>query len=189
MGLLAGASVSCLGSSKTSASVVVINEETLLWFLVVYVMEAFDSISFEEASSACREANSDINKAAWILSNLIDGVEYPSTSGLSSSDLTSNSSFVSSSSSTSSCSSSSEEYLEVDLVKKKGFQGNNKQKRGMTVTVTFSTLLGKNYRRQAQGHFVNADSYVASLLKPNHYIKQIKWPYASYLHFYWYSAA
>ncbi|KDP46496.1 hypothetical protein JCGZ_08468 [Jatropha curcas] len=117
------------------------------------LMEAFDSISLEEVSSACREADGDIYKAAGILSNLSDSADDPSTSGLSSSDLTSTSGFGSSSSSTTSRSGSSEGYLEADLVKRKGFRGNNKQKRAVAVTGTVSTLLGKDYVKASPGRY------------------------------------
>ncbi|KAF2312564.1 hypothetical protein GH714_035083 [Hevea brasiliensis] len=110
---------------------------------VLSLMEAFDSVSFEEASSACREANGDVNKAAGILANLTDNVEDPSTSSVSSLDFGSgfNSSIAGSSS------GSSEGYMEanMNMVNRKGFRGNNKQKKVVAATGTVSTVLGKEY--------------------------------------------
>ncbi|KAG8662973.1 hypothetical protein MANES_01G161500v8 [Manihot esculenta] len=111
--------------------------------MVLSLMEAFDSISFEEASSACREGDGDVNKAAGILANLTDNLEDPSTSSVSSLDLGSG---LNSSTAGSSL-GSSDGYMEVNMsvVNRKGFRGNHKQKRVVAVTGTVSTVLGKEY--------------------------------------------
>ncbi|EEF36761.1 ATP binding protein, putative [Ricinus communis] len=98
---------------------------------VLALMEAFDSISFREASTACDEANGDIKIAADILSTNADD---PSTSSVSSG---------SSGSTSSSIRSSSEE---SNLVNKR--KGLNKQKRVVAVTGTVSTVIGKEYVRR-----------------------------------------
>ncbi|XP_050230518.1 SMR domain-containing protein At5g58720 [Mercurialis annua] len=116
---------------------------------VLALMEAFDSISFEEASTACKQANGDINRAADILAaDFSDNAEGPSTSssvssGFFSSDLTSGSSSSSSSGSVS----------EGNMVNnRKGFnRGSNKQKRVIAVTGTVSTIIGKEYVKASPG--------------------------------------
>ncbi|KAJ6716050.1 hypothetical protein OIU74_008732 [Salix koriyanagi] len=88
--------------------------------VVEALMEAFDSISIEEAEEAYREAKGDIDKAAQILAKL-DG-KY-----------------------TGSSSASRDGFLEGNLVNRKGFRGGNKQKKVLAVTGTVSTVLGKEY--------------------------------------------
>jgi hypothetical protein len=110
--------------------------------VVEALMEAFDSISVEEAEEAYREAKGDINKAAQILENFMENSEDPSTSSFSSGL----SGFgLGSSSSSSSSSASRDGFLEGNLVNRKGFRGGNKQKRVLAVTGTVSTVLGKEY--------------------------------------------
>lgn len=112
--------------------------------VLVALMEAFDSISVEEAEEAYREAKGDINKAAQILENLMENSEDPSTSSFSS-GLSGFGLGSSSSSSTGSSSASRDGFLEGNLVNRKGFRGGNKQKRVLAVTGTVSTVLGKEY--------------------------------------------
>lgn len=113
------------------------------------LMEAFVSVSLEEATSAYREANGDPNKAAEILGGLPDNTDDPSTS--SSTSTSSSSGLDSSSSSMSglgSSSSSSEGIMEANAVENiangHGFRG-SKGKRVIAATGTVSTVLGKDY--------------------------------------------
>ncbi|CAK7331224.1 unnamed protein product [Dovyalis caffra] len=106
--------------------------------------EAFDSISVAEAEDAFTEAKGDSNKAAEVLANLMENSEDPSTSSVSS-GLSGSGLCSSSNSSTGSSSVSTDEFLEGNLVKGKGFRGGNKQKRVMAVTGTVSSVLGKEY--------------------------------------------
>lgn len=112
--------------------------------VVEALMEAFDSISIEEAEEAYREAKGDINKAAQILENFMENSEDPSTSSFSS-GLSGFGLGSSSSSSAGSSSASRDGFLEGNLVNRKGFRGGNKQKRVLAVTGTVSTVLGKEY--------------------------------------------
>lgn len=112
--------------------------------VVEALMEAFDSISVEEAEEAYREAKGDIDKAAQILANLMENSEDPSTSSVSS-GLSGFGLGSSSSSSTGSSSASRDGFLEGNLVNRKGFRGGNKQKKVLAVTGTVSTVLGKEY--------------------------------------------
>ncbi|KAH8499038.1 hypothetical protein Peur_074182 [Populus x canadensis] len=112
--------------------------------VVEALMEAFDSISVEEAEEAYREAKGDINKAAQILENFMENSEDPSTSSFSS-GLSGFGLGSSTSSSAGSSSASRDGFLEGNLVNRKGFRGGNKQKRVLAVTGTVSTVLGKEY--------------------------------------------
>lgn len=112
--------------------------------VVEALMEAFDSISVEEAEEAYREAKGDFNKAAQILENFMENSEDPSTSSFSS-GLSGFGLGSSSSSSAGSSSASRDGFLEGNLVNRKGFRGGNKQKRVLAVTGTVSTVLGKEY--------------------------------------------
>ncbi|XVE79403.1 hypothetical protein DITRI_Ditri14bG0055800 [Diplodiscus trichospermus] len=107
------------------------------------LMEAFDSISLEEATSAYNQANGDLDKAAEILSNLIDN-------GNNNEDLQPSTSSITDGSS-SSCSSGSG-FSETDYVQNlncgRGRCGGGKQKkRVVAATGTVSTVLGKEYVR------------------------------------------
>ncbi|KAJ4834696.1 hypothetical protein Tsubulata_003600 [Turnera subulata] len=121
------------------------------------LMEAFDSISVEDASSALKEANGDLDKAAMILANPADCSDDPSTSSVSSGltgfDSTSGAGSSSSSSSSGSSSGSSlgssEGSVEGSLARGKGFRGGNKQKKVLAVTGTVSAVLGKEYVKKA----------------------------------------
>lgn len=99
------------------------------------LMEAFALTSIEEADSAYREANGDVNRAAEILGGLLEGssstTEDPSTSSSMS-----GSSYMGS--------SSSEVLMEVNAVSGKGFRG-SKANRVVAATGTISTVLGKDY--------------------------------------------
>nr|AFN53670.1 hypothetical protein [Linum usitatissimum] len=117
--------------------------------VVLALMEAFDSISIEDASAAYKEAKGDVDKAADILASL---TEDPSTSSVSSgiSGFDSGSGSGSSSGSASS-SGSSEGFMEGRLVGGQGFRGSHhKQKRVVAVTGTVSTMLGKEYVKASQ---------------------------------------
>ncbi|XVF46738.1 hypothetical protein PTKIN_Ptkin03bG0052500 [Pterospermum kingtungense] len=105
------------------------------------LMEAFGSISLEEATSAYNQANGDLNEAAEILSSLVDNDNEsedpePSTSSTSSA----------SSSSGSSGSGFSETGCVQNLDTGRGrCRGGKQQKRVVAATGTVSTVLGKEY--------------------------------------------
>ncbi|CAN1150760.1 SMR domain-containing protein At5g58720 [Linum perenne] len=111
---------------------------------VLTLVEAFDSISIDDAAAAYKEANGDVDKAAEILTSLTDD---PSTSSVSSGVSCFDSASGSGSSSGSASSSgSSEGFMEGRLVGGEGFRGSHhKQKRVVAVTGTVSTMLGKEY--------------------------------------------
>ncbi|CAN0854798.1 SMR domain-containing protein At5g58720 [Linum grandiflorum] len=118
------------------------------------LMEAFDSISIEDASAAYKEANGDVNKAAEFLASLTTD-DHPSTSSSVSSGVScfdsASGSGSSSSGSASSSGSSSEGFMEGRLVGGEGFRGSHhKQKRVVAVTGTVSTMLGKEYVKASQ---------------------------------------
>ncbi|XVF19866.1 hypothetical protein REPUB_Repub11eG0147900 [Reevesia pubescens] len=110
------------------------------------LMEAFDSISLEEATSAYNQANGDLDKAAEILSNFIDNnTEYPepSTSSISSG---------SSSSGSSGSGSFGSGFAETGCVQNPNSgrgrcRGGKQQKRVVASTGTISTVIGKAYAR------------------------------------------
>ncbi|XVF68997.1 hypothetical protein PTKIN_Ptkin11bG0045800 [Pterospermum kingtungense] len=107
------------------------------------LMEAFGSISLEEATSAYNQANGDLNKAAKILSNLIDkdnSSEFtePSTSSISSGS--------------SSSGSSGSDFAETGCVQNLNSgmgrcRGGKQKKRVVAATGTVSTVIGKEYVR------------------------------------------
>ncbi|MBA0674581.1 hypothetical protein Goari_016168 [Gossypium aridum] len=109
------------------------------------LMEAFGSISLEEATSAYNQADGDLDKAAEILSNLIDNGSNsedpdPSTSSISSG----------SSSSGSSGFGFSETSCVQNLNSGRGrSRGGKQQKRVVASTGTVSTVLGKDYVRSS----------------------------------------
>ncbi|KAA3458577.1 SMR domain-containing protein isoform X3 [Gossypium australe] len=109
------------------------------------LMEAFGSISLEEATSAYNQADGDLDKAAEILSNLIDNGNNsedpdPSTSSISSG----------SSSSGSSGFGFSETSCVQNLNSGRGrSRGGKHQKRVVASTGTVSTVLGKDYVRSS----------------------------------------
>ncbi|KAE8687221.1 hypothetical protein F3Y22_tig00111022pilonHSYRG00285 [Hibiscus syriacus] len=109
------------------------------------LMEAFGSISLDEANSAYNQANGDLDGAAEILSNLTDNGNNsedpdPSTSSVS----------CGSSSSGSSGSSFAETGCVQDLNSGRGrSRGGKQQKRVVAATGTVSTVLGKDYVRSS----------------------------------------
>ncbi|XP_016751752.1 SMR domain-containing protein At5g58720 isoform X3 [Gossypium hirsutum] len=109
------------------------------------LMEAFGSISLEEATSAYNQADGDLDKAAEILSNLIDNGNNsedpdPSTSSISSG----------SSSSGSSGFGFSETSCLQNLNSGRGrSRWGKQQKRVVASTGTVSTVLGKDYVRSS----------------------------------------
>lgn len=107
------------------------------------LMEAFSLTTLEEAASAYRDANGDVNKAAEILgAMLLDSSEDPSASS-STTDYPSTSSSMTGSSGVGS--SSSEGLMDVNGVSGKGFSRGNKGKKVVAATGTVSTVLGKDY--------------------------------------------
>ncbi|KAJ8769791.1 hypothetical protein K2173_007651 [Erythroxylum novogranatense] len=106
------------------------------------LMDAFDSISLEEASSGIKEAQGDAQKATEILTKFTESSEDSSSTSLVRSGFSSSESGLGSSSSST---VSSEGFVEGSLISRKGFRGGNKQKRVMAVTGTVSTVLGKGY--------------------------------------------
>ncbi|KAF8010613.1 hypothetical protein BT93_J1300 [Corymbia citriodora subsp. variegata] len=116
------------------------------------LVEAFGSISVEEADAAFREAEGNPNRAAEILAvGSSDNADEPSTSSNSSAASGSDSGFASSSDSgfaSSSVSGSSEGYVEAnfmqDALREKRVRG-NKAKKLVAATGTVSTVLGKEY--------------------------------------------
>lgn len=108
------------------------------------LVEAFGSVSVEEAAAAFREAEGNPNRAAEILRvGLFGNADEPSTSSNSSAVSASDSGFASSS-----VSGSSEGYVEAnfmqDALREKRVRG-NKAKKLMAATGTVSTVLGKEY--------------------------------------------
>ncbi|GLT27276.1 hypothetical protein SLA2020_022860 [Shorea laevis] len=96
------------------------------------LVEAFDSVSLEEAASAYEQAGGDPNKAAQILSSLVDGDAKsegpdPSTSGSSS--------------------SSGSDFMETGCLQNVGSGRGKQKKRVGAATGTVSTVLGKDYTR------------------------------------------
>ena len=100
------------------------------------LMEAFCSVSVEEATAAYREAGGDLNRAAEILSNLVD--DDPSTisvaSGSSGQETGSTSEYGAGSSS--SCGE--------DLTRERWFKG-GKQNRVIAATGMVSSVIAKDY--------------------------------------------
>lgn len=102
------------------------------------LMEAFCSVSMEEAMAAYREAGGDLNKAAEILSDLVESGDDPSTSsvvsGFSGQETASTSEYGAGSSS--SCSE--------DLTRERWFKG-SKQNRVIAATGMVSSVIAKDY--------------------------------------------
>ncbi|XP_039044784.1 SMR domain-containing protein At5g58720-like isoform X3 [Hibiscus syriacus] len=108
-------------------------------------MEAFGSISLDEATLAYNQANGDLEGAAEILSNLIDN-------GNNSEDPDPSTSSVSSGSSSSGFSGSG--FAETGCVQnlnngRRRSRGGKQQKRAVAATGTVSTVLGKDYVRSS----------------------------------------
>lgn len=109
------------------------------------LMEAFGSISLEEATSAYNQADGDLDKAAEIVSNLIDNGNNsedpdPSTSSISSGSLSSGSSRL----------GFSETSCVQNLNSGRGrSRGGKQQKRVVASTGTVSTVFGKDYIRSS----------------------------------------
>ncbi|EOA14860.1 hypothetical protein CARUB_v10028185mg [Capsella rubella] len=97
------------------------------------LMEAFCSVSMEEAMAAYKEAGGDLNKAAEILSDLAESSDDPS-SGSSGQETASTSEYGAGSSST--CSE--------DLTRDRCFKG-NKQSRVIAATGMVSSVIAKDY--------------------------------------------
>ncbi|KAK8661186.1 hypothetical protein V6N13_052085 [Hibiscus sabdariffa] len=109
------------------------------------LMEAFGSISLEEATSAYNQANGDLDEAAEILSNLIDN-------GNNSEDPEASTSSISSGSSSSGSSGSgfSKTGCVQNLNSGRGrSRGGKQQKQLVAATGTVSTVLGKDYVRSS----------------------------------------
>ena len=96
------------------------------------LMEAFSSVSVDEAASAYREAGGALNKAAEILGRLVLETSYDQTATSDDQTVTSSEGFV-------------EANCVEDLVKEKDFKGGKKKKRVVAATGTISTVLGKDY--------------------------------------------
>lgn len=139
------------------------------------LMEAFGSISLEEATSAYNQANGDLNKAAVeILSNLIDNDNEsedpePSTSSISSVSSSSGpyGSGFSVSSAPSSSGSSGSGFSETDVQNLNTGRGRcrsgKQQKRVVAATGTVSTVLGKEYVRGSPRRNSAAESAARSV--------------------------
>ncbi|VVB16505.1 unnamed protein product [Arabis nemorensis] len=104
------------------------------------LMEAFCSVSMEEATVAYKEAGGDLNKAALILSDLVESSDDPSTSsvmsGSSGQETGSTSEYGAGSSS--SCSE--------DLTRDRWLKG-SKQNRVIAATGMVSSVIGKDYMK------------------------------------------
>ncbi|XP_010483474.1 PREDICTED: SMR domain-containing protein At5g58720 isoform X1 [Camelina sativa] len=101
--------------------------------IIESLMEAFCSVSMEEATAAYKEAGGDLNKAADILSDLVDSSDDPSTSS-SGQETASTSEYGAGSSST--CSE--------DLTRDRWFKG-KKQSRVIAATGMVSSVIAKDY--------------------------------------------
>lgn len=104
------------------------------------LMEAFCSVSMEEATVAYKESGGDLNKAALILSDLVESGDDPSASsvmsGSSGQETGSTSEYGAGSSS--SCSE--------DLTRDRWLKG-SKQNRAIAATGMVSSVIGKDYMK------------------------------------------
>ncbi|KAL1193122.1 SMR domain-containing protein [Cardamine amara subsp. amara] len=102
------------------------------------LMEAFCSVSMEEASAAYKESGGDLNKAAEILSDLVESGDDPSMSSVASgsSGLETASTSEYGAGSSSSCSD--------DLTRDRWFKG-SKQNRVIAATGMVSSVIAKDY--------------------------------------------
>lgn len=105
------------------------------------LMEAFCSVSMEEATVAYKVAGGDLNKAADILSDLVESADDPSTSSVMSGSSGSTSEYGAGSSS--SCSE--------DLTRERWFKG-SKQNRVIAATGMVSSVIGKDYMKPNPVH-------------------------------------
>lgn len=105
------------------------NEETEITRALKNLMEAFTSVSIEEADSAYREANGELNKAAEILGGLGECSSSSGSARLSSSV----------------GSSSTEGLMEANCGRNRRGVGGGKGKKVVAVTGTVSNVLGKEY--------------------------------------------
>lgn len=105
------------------------NEETEKTRALKNLMEAFTSVSIEEADSAYREANGELNKAAEILGGLGECSSSSGSARLSSSV----------------GSSSTEGLMEANCGRNRRGVGGGKGKKVVAVTGTVSNVLGKEY--------------------------------------------
>ncbi|CAA7032298.1 unnamed protein product [Microthlaspi erraticum] len=102
------------------------------------LMEAFCSVSMEEAKAAYKEAGGDLNKAAEILSDLVESVDDPSTSSVTSG------SSGQETGSTSEYGAGSSSSCSEDLTRERWLKG-NKQNRVIAATGMVSSVIAKDY--------------------------------------------
>ncbi|ESQ42502.1 hypothetical protein EUTSA_v10013268mg [Eutrema salsugineum] len=102
------------------------------------LMEAFCSVSVEEATAAYKEAGGDLNKAAEILSDPVESGDDPSTSSVTSG------SSGQETGSTSEYGAGSSSSCSEDLTRERWLKG-NKQNRVIAATGMVSSVIGKDY--------------------------------------------
>uniref|UniRef100_A0A1J3H5K4 Polyadenylate-binding protein-interacting protein 7 n=1 Tax=Noccaea caerulescens TaxID=107243 RepID=A0A1J3H5K4_NOCCA len=102
------------------------------------LLEAFCSVSVEEARAAYKEAGGDLNKAAEILSDLVESVDDPSTSSVTSG------SSGQETGSTSEYGAGSSSSCSEDLTRERWLKG-NKQNKVIAATGMVSSVIGKDY--------------------------------------------
>nr|GMD18845.1 SMR domain-containing protein At5g58720 isoform X1 [Ipomoea batatas] len=100
------------------------------------ILEPFPCVSVEEAASAYKEANGDLNKAAEILGRLVESREDRSTTSSSVSSWNAGSS---------SCMSTPEEVFGEDHKAQCAVRQKSKMKKAVASAGTVSTVLGKDY--------------------------------------------
>ncbi|XAR58911.1 hypothetical protein NMG60_11014489 [Bertholletia excelsa] len=105
------------------------------------LMEAFTSVSLEEAASAYRESKGDPNKAAEILASSMEIAEDNATSCSSSSGSVG----TSSSSGSAYMEAFMEAHGDINGVHGRGLKGTRQKKKFVASTGTVSTVLGKGY--------------------------------------------
>ncbi|EFH42546.1 hypothetical protein ARALYDRAFT_919077 [Arabidopsis lyrata subsp. lyrata] len=106
--------------------------------IIESLMEAFCSVSMEEAMAAYKEAGGDLNKAAEILSDLVESGDDPSTSSVASG------SSGQETASTSEYGAGSSSSCSEDLTRDRWFKG-NKQSRVIAATGMVSSVIAKDY--------------------------------------------
>ncbi|CAH2069501.1 unnamed protein product, partial [Thlaspi arvense] len=104
------------------------------------LMEAFCSVSVEEATAAYKDAGGDLNKAAEILSDLVEIGDDPSTSSVTSG------SSGQETGSTSEYGTGSSSSCGEDLTRERWFKG-SKQNRVIAATGMVSSVIGKDYMK------------------------------------------
>ncbi|KAG7613486.1 Smr domain [Arabidopsis suecica] len=106
--------------------------------IIESLMEAFCSVSMEEAMAAYKEAGGDLNKAAEILSDLVESGDDPSTSSVASG------SSGQETASTSEYGAGSSSSCSEDLTRDRWFKG-SKQSRVIAATGMVSSVIAKDY--------------------------------------------